>query len=151
MKLDDPMGNPPAKAKVQMYVAVLVAMFGAAMFGFDQGNFGNVQAFESFRQEWCVGRYGDEQSCSDEGSLKNDNWNDFVTWAASLITFGAATGAIAAGPPLTYQLGRRPCIQIGGLVCFVGCIMASYTSFQSLQVKKVFLSDFSHVDYLFAY
>ena len=37
-------------------MAVTVAMLGAAMFGFDQGNFGNVQSFESFRQEWCLGR-----------------------------------------------------------------------------------------------
>eukprot|EP00439_Symbiodinium_sp_Y106_P072597 s2586_g13.t1 len=73
-----------AVASLQMYVAVGVAMVGAAMFGFDQGNFGNVQAFETFRKEWCIGRYGDEESCSAEGSLDNDAWNDgFVTWGAS--------------------------------------------------------------------
>ena len=45
-----------ATAKPETYVAVTAAMLGAAMFGFDQGNFGNVQSFESFRQEWCLGR-----------------------------------------------------------------------------------------------
>ena len=44
-------------ANTQMYVAVMVAMLGAAMFGFDQGNFGNVQSFESFRREWCLGHF----------------------------------------------------------------------------------------------
>ncbi|CAJ1334652.1 unnamed protein product [Effrenium voratum] len=126
-------GAEEAKASVQMYVAVGVAMVGAAMFGFDQGNFGNVQAFESFRNEWCLKNYGDVFSCSEEGSLDNDRWNDdFVTWGATLITFGAAAGAIIAGPPLTNKLGRRPCIQIGGFVCFIGCLMASYFSFHSV-------------------
>eukprot|EP00435_Cladocopium_sp_Y103_P020565 s2043_g5.t1 len=117
-----------AKASPQMYVAVAIAMVGAAMFGFDQGNFGNVQAFKSFRREWCLGRYGDADSCGDEGSLDNDDWNDhFVTWGATLITFGAAAG-------------RRPCIQIGGAVCFIGCIMASYASFHS--VEEFFIGRF---------
>eukprot|EP00913_Durusdinium_trenchii_P010262 g9623.t1 len=94
-------GAAEARASPQMYVAVGVAMVGAAMFGFDQGNFGNVQAFKSFRKEWCLGRYGDATTCGDDGSLDNDDWNDhFVTWGATLITFGAAAGAILAGPPL---------------------------------------------------
>lgn len=131
---DDEALAAEAKASPQMYVAVAIAMVGAAMFGFDQGNFGNVQAFKSFRREWCLGRYGDEESCGDEGSLDNDDWNDhFVTWGATLITFGAAAGAIIAGPPLTNKLGRRPCIQIGGAVCLVGCLMASYASFHSVE------------------
>ena len=118
-----------------MYVAVGVAMVGAAMFGFDQGNFGNVQAFESFRKEWCVGRYGDEVTCSEEGSLHNDAWeSEFVTWGATLITFGAAAGAILLGPLLSNKMGRRPCIQIGGFICFVGCIMASYLSVHNVWV-----------------
>ena len=50
-------------------------------------------------------RYGNAETCGEEGSLDNDNWNDnFVTWGATLITFGAAAGAILAGPPL--KLGR---------------------------------------------
>eukprot|EP00435_Cladocopium_sp_Y103_P052049 s442_g16.t1 len=121
-----------ATAKPETYVAVTVAMLGAAMFGFDQGNFGNVQSFESFRREWCLGRYGDEISCSEAGSLRNASWLRFVTWGATLITFGAAAGAMLAGPPLCNGLGRRPCVQIGGAVCFLGCIMASYASWHSV-------------------
>jgi len=130
-----------AVPSMQMYVAVGVAMVGAAMFGFDQGNFGNVQAFETFRSEWCLGKYGDAESCSAEGSLENNDWNDnFVTWGATLITFGAAAGAILLGPFLTNKLGRRPCIQIGGFICFLGCVLASYLSAHS--VKMFFLGRF---------
>jgi len=133
----DPEADHPDAAEAQpspqMYMAVGVAMAGAAMFGFDQGNFGNVQSFETFRNEWCLGRYGDEHTCSAEGSLKNNAWNDgFVTWGATLITFGAAAGAIFLGPLLTNKLGRRPCIQIGGFICFLGCLLSSYLSFHSV-------------------
>ena len=38
-----------AKPNVQMYFSILVAMIGAMMFGLDQGNFGNVQTYHSFR------------------------------------------------------------------------------------------------------
>ncbi|CAK8992003.1 unnamed protein product [Durusdinium trenchii] len=123
------------RASPQMYSAVGMAMVGAAMFGFDQGNFGDVQAFKSFRDEWCIGRFGDAESCGDQGYLTNGNWNEnFITWGATLITFGAAAGAILAGPPLANKLGRRPCIQVGGAVCFLGCILASYASFHSVVI-----------------
>eukprot|EP00913_Durusdinium_trenchii_P010266 g9627.t1 len=123
------------RASPQMYSAVGMAMVGAAMFGFDQGNFGDVQAFKSFRDEWCIGRFGDAESCGDQGYLTNGNWNEnFITWGATLITFGAAAGAILAGPPLKPGIGRRPCIQVGGAVCFLGCILASYASFHSVVI-----------------
>ena len=38
-----------AKPNAQMYFFNLVAMVGAMMFGLDQGNFGNVQTYHSFR------------------------------------------------------------------------------------------------------
>eukprot|EP00913_Durusdinium_trenchii_P030600 g28659.t1 len=84
--------------------------------------------------------YGDAESCSELGSLQNDRWQDFVTWGASLITFGAAAGAVLLGPFVTHQLGRKPCIQMGGAVCFMGCLMASYLSFHN--VAEFFLGRF---------
>ena len=32
----------------------------AMMVGLDQGNFGNVQTYESFQKHWCEGKYGNE-------------------------------------------------------------------------------------------
>ena len=78
------------------------------------------------------GRYGDEITCSEAGALRNAAWLRFVTWGATLITFGAAAGATLAGPPLCNGLGRRPCVQIGGAVCCIGCVMASYASWHSV-------------------
>lgn len=122
-----------AKPNARMYVAIATAMAGAIMFGLDQGNFGNVQSFEDFRKEWCVGKYGDELTCSndkDMGAAKNVAWqNGFVLLGASLITFGAAAGGLILGPLLSDKAGRRPCVSIGSGICSMGCVMTSYLSF----------------------
>lgn len=121
-----------AKASNSMYLAIFMAMVGAMMFGLDQGNFGNVQSFKSFRDEWCVGNFGDETTCGPEGAETNAAWNDgFVMWGATLITFGAAAGSLVLAPYLATRFGRRPCIGSGGGICFVGCLLASYLSFHN--------------------
>eukprot|EP00441_Pelagodinium_beii_P039245 CAMPEP_0197628950 /NCGR_PEP_ID=MMETSP1338-20131121/7021_1 /TAXON_ID=43686 ORGANISM="Pelagodinium beii, Strain RCC1491" /NCGR_SAMPLE_ID=MMETSP1338 /ASSEMBLY_ACC=CAM_ASM_000754 /LENGTH=510 /DNA_ID=CAMNT_0043199955 /DNA_START=44 /DNA_END=1576 /DNA_ORIENTATION=- len=122
-----------AQPKCATYASIAVAMVGAAMFGLDQGNFGNVQGFESFREDWCLHRYGEEHSCSEEGSVHNVKWqDDFVLWGAVLITIGATAGALLLGPPLMNRCGRRPCVGIGGAICFFGCLLASYLSVHSV-------------------
>jgi len=124
-----------AKPNTSMYFAIGVAMVGAMMFGLDQGNFGNVQSFNSFREEWCLGRFGDEETCTTEGAKKNARWNDeFVMYGATLITFGAAAGALLLAPVISGKFGRRPCISTGGGITFVGCLMASYLSFHSTAI-----------------
>jgi len=121
-----------------MYMAISTVMFGAIMFGIDQSNFGNVQTFESFRSEWCVGRYGDEVTCSEAEAEHNLAWQrNFVTWGATLITFSAAIGALTLGPFLSHRLGRRLCISAGAGVCFLGCLLASYLSFGSVATFMV--------------
>mmetsp|Transcript_64089 Transcript_64089/g.206438 ORF Transcript_64089/g.206438 Transcript_64089/m.206438 type:complete len:521 (+) Transcript_64089:88-1650(+) len=124
-----------AKPSPYMYFAIAMAMVGAMMFGLDQGNFGNVQAFADFRQEWCVGRFGNETTCDAEHAEANHAWtNGFVLWGATLITLGAAAGALLLAPWIATTFGRRPCIAVGGGICFVGCLMASYMSFSSVPV-----------------
>jgi len=123
-----------ARPTCATYTSISVAMLGAAMFGLDQGNFGNVQGFDSFRADWCLHRYGNDHTCSEEGSIHNVKWqDDFVLWGAVLITLGAAAGAFLLGPVLM-NFGRRPCIAAGGAVCFLGCLLASYLSFESVIV-----------------
>merc|ERR1719357_2006374 len=100
------------------------------MFGLDQGNFGNVQGFKSFRDEWCYGKFGNDLECSKEGAEHNERWTDgFVLWGATLITLGAAAGALALAPYIAGKYGRRPCIAAGGGICFTGCLLVSYFAF----------------------
>ena len=79
------------------------------MFGLDQGNFGNVQTYESFRSHWCEGKYGDVTTCHSPGVNQNHEWLEgFIIWADTLITLGAAAGALTLAPIITRKLGRRP-------------------------------------------
>eukprot|EP00931_Biecheleriopsis_adriatica_P116026 TRINITY_DN91739_c0_g1_i1.p1 TRINITY_DN91739_c0_g1~~TRINITY_DN91739_c0_g1_i1.p1 ORF type:complete len:518 (+),score=88.13 TRINITY_DN91739_c0_g1_i1:119-1555(+) len=113
-------------------------MIGAIMFGIDCGNFGEVQGMPGFLEEWCIGRYGDQDSCAahvKQGAASNNNWlNAFVSIAAALLHVGAAIGSGIPGPVLTKKLGRRACICIGACVCFLGCLLTSYLTFQSVPV-----------------
>lgn len=124
-----------AKANVQTVVAISTAMLGAIMFGMDQGNFGNVQNFKSFRDAWCVGNYEMPlvpDSCGD-GASDNSLWNEsFIRWGVTYIGLGAALGGLLLGPPITGRLGRRPCISIGAFLTFVGCLLATVLSFESV-------------------
>ena len=63
-----------AKPNAQMYFAIAVAMVGAMMFGLDQGNFGNVQTYESFQTHWCEGKFGNAVSCHSPGVDENHEW-----------------------------------------------------------------------------
>jgi len=80
-----------------MYVAIGTAMIGAIMFGIDCGNFGSVQGFPSFQDEWCKGHFGDAASCATgaDGAAVNDRWlQDFVMVASLLLFVGAAAGRV---------------------------------------------------------
>ena len=76
-----------AKPNAQMYFSIMIAMVGAMMFGLDQGNFGNVQTYESFQKHWCEGKYGDVTTCYSPGVDENHAWlEDFIFWTVTLIT-----------------------------------------------------------------
>jgi len=113
----------------RMWASIMVAMVGAMMFGLDQGNFGNVQGFPSFRAEWCEGNFGNKMECDADHIQNNEAWQKgIVLWGATLITFGAAGGALLIGPYVMGNLGRRFCVGLGGGICFLGCLVASYLS-----------------------
>jgi len=46
-------------------------------------------------------------------------------------------GALTLAPVLTKRLGRRPTIGIGGFICFLGCLLASYLSFHTVWIFYV--------------
>jgi SP family arabinose:H+ symporter-like MFS transporter len=123
------------------YFSITLAMVGAIMFGLDQGNFGNVQAFDDFCNDWCLGHgYGDATTCANGpgGAVDNvDFQNNFVRWGNCLITFGAMAGALILGPVLAMAFGRRLCISVGAAITFGACLFASYLTFDSVTVFMV--------------
>jgi len=127
-----------AKPNFMMYFSICMAMVGAMMFGLDQGNFGNVQTFESFKSHWCEGKYGTNVTCHGEEVKDNEVWaNGFVMWGGTLITFGAAAGALTLAPIMANKAGRRPAVALGGAITFCGCLVASYLSFGNVYIFYV--------------
>lgn len=127
------------QANARTIISIAVSMVGAIMFGMDQANFGQCQNFDDFLDSWCIGAgYGDASSCSHDshiGAIKNEQWlKGFVDPASTLITLGAAAGALFLGPVLSSRFGRRFCISAGASICCLGCLFASYLSMRSVAV-----------------
>jgi len=110
------------------YVAISTAMLGAIMFGIDCANFGSVIGFEKFIDEWCVGGgFGTYDEC--HASEKPASWdNVFVNLGNTLLTVGAALGAILLAPTLSERCGRRACISVGSFVVVAGCILSDLSN-----------------------
>lgn len=127
-----------AKPNSTMFFAIAMAMVGAMMFGLDQGNFGVVSVFEDFETHWCDNNFGDKNHCHGELVKENKEWDGgFILWGGTLITFGAAAGALTLGPVMMHKIGRRRSIGIGGFICCLGCLLASFLSFGSIPVFYV--------------
>ena len=90
---------------------------------------------ESFQRHWCDDKYEDATTCHSPGVEENQEWLEgFILWAGTLITLGAAAGALTLAPILTRKLGRRPTIGIGGFICFFGCLLAPYLTFDRVWI-----------------
>lgn len=128
-----------AEASCNAYVAILVAMAGALMFGIDQGNYGLVQNFQSFYDFWCVPNFqkGTDFPCKPDTDGAPSGWTTFISLGGSLITVGAAFGTMTVGPLVSAHFGRRACVSCGGIVCFVGTLFASYLTANSVYVYYI--------------
>jgi len=124
-------GELTTQANYLTYTAITTAMMGAMMFGIDQGNYGLVQGFSSFYDAWCKGRF---EVCDPKSDDPPAGWTEFLSWGGSLITVGAAVGSLTLGPIVSTSFGRRLCISLGGWICFVGCLFASFMSFKTVGV-----------------
>merc|ERR1712232_1069599 len=128
-------------ANSRTYIAIVIAMMGALMFGIDQGNYGLASDFESFYDFWCKPYFMiDGYTCTAQqlpGITTPRGWVAFKALGGSLITLGAAAGCIGLGPLISSNCGRRLCISMGGMVCFIGCLFASYLTFNSITVYYI--------------
>jgi len=115
------------------YVSIGVVMMGAAMFGADQNNYGLTYGLRSFQEHWCPTFNFDSSEVSDCSTIADMEhppaaWESFITWGLNLVTFGMMCGALVPGPILASYLGRRLTTSLGGLTCFLGCVVVAWLS-----------------------
>jgi len=127
------------------FTCIAIVMMGAAMFGADQSNFGISYGLTSFGQHWCP-VFAESHpkdylgvDCAAIAKLEDQpkSWNMFITWGLNLVTIGMMSGALIPGPLLASRLGRRWTISIGGLTCFVGCLLATFLAGKSVPVYYI--------------
>jgi SP family facilitated glucose transporter-like MFS transporter 1 len=129
-----------AKPNVMTFVSITIVMMGALMFGIDQANFGLVHGKQSFSEYWCPKFHFKEADlsdptydptfCSKIGGLQKQPsaWVLFNTLGLTAVPAGMGLGCLTLAPVAARRWGRRPTISLGGLACFVGCVITSYLS-----------------------
>lgn len=125
------------KPNAMTYVSITIVMMGALMFGIDQNNFGLVHGMQSFCEFWCP-KFDFEEAktnpefCSIIGGLQAEEqpaaWTTFNSFGLNMVSIGMATGCLTLAPISARRWGRRITISLGGLTCFLGCIIVSYIS-----------------------
>jgi len=133
-----------AKPNGMTYVSIAIVMMGAAMFGADQNNYGVVQGLTDFQEYWCPGFNfepidGVPVNCSNIINMdkKPSGWNWFITLGGQFINLGMMLGALTLGPIMANKTGRRITITLGGVLCFLGCIVAVFLSNKNVTVYYI--------------
>jgi len=69
-------------------------------------------------------------------------WANFIIWGMNMVPLGMMCGALTLAPVLSRFLGRRASISIGGITCFLGCILAAIIAGASLNVALYYIGRF---------
>jgi SP family facilitated glucose transporter-like MFS transporter 1 len=128
-----------AKPNIMTFVSITIVMMGALMFGMDQANFGLVHGKQSFSEYWCpkfdfkeANDPSNPAFCSNIGVMEEKEqpsaWVLFNTLGSIGVPAGMALGCLTLGPVSARRWGRRPTVSLGGLACFLGCVITSYLS-----------------------
>jgi hypothetical protein len=125
------------KPNMMTFVSITIVMMGALMFGIDQNNFGLVHGMPSFCEFWCP-KFDFEEATADPAFCSNlhrldvadqpADWITFNAFGLNMVPMGMALGCLTLAPLCARRWGRRLTISLGGLTCFLGCIIVSYIS-----------------------
>jgi len=125
------------KPNAMTFMSITIVMMGALMFGIDQNNFGLVHGKQSFCMFWCPKfdfeeAKTDHEFCSKLHTLDAGDqpagWTTFNAFGLNMVSIGMAVGCLTLAPVCARRWGRRLTISLGGLTCFLGCIIVSYIS-----------------------
>lgn len=116
---------PPSK-KVQegkAYFAVILAAFaslGGWFFGYDQGVTGGIVVMPSFKNDFCIGVYGDEISCELPVAALPSGYRTFLLLFTLLYNVGCFLGAVFISSFVAERYGRRAILFTASVLFLIG-------------------------------
>jgi SP family sugar:H+ symporter-like MFS transporter len=111
------------------YFAVLLAAFasiGGWFFGYDQGVTGGIVVMRSFKNDFCVGLYGDKSTCDLPVSAVPADYRRFIVLFTLLYNVGCFIGAVFISSFVAEKFGRRGILFTASVLFFVGTSMVIF-------------------------
>lgn len=126
-----PQPSNPTQGSQLAYGSILLVALAAFAGGLDAVNFGAMQSFPGFQDQWCVGHFGTESTCHGEKAAINKDWQDnFIRWGSMLLAVGGILGSAIAGPYSARTWGRRGGISAASACTIVACSVCSLATSQ---------------------
>merc|ERR1711963_111058 len=114
-----------------MWYSIFIVMLGAAVYGFDQNNFGVVQVNPDFRNYICESKYGKQDNCIGNNPGFEDFMAGVINQSSVLLNFGTICGMCIIPLFLMNKIGRRLSIVIGSLISLLGMLMTTFLCFNN--------------------
>ena len=112
------------------YFAVLLAAFsslGGWFFGYDQGVTGGVVVMSSFKQDFCVGLYGNTSNCDLSVGALPSGYRRFLLLYTLLYNVGCFVGAAFISSVVAEKFGRRAIIFTSAILFLSGTAMVIFS------------------------
>ncbi|CAF1091058.1 unnamed protein product [Adineta steineri] len=111
------------------YFAVLLAAFsslGGWFFGYDQGVTGGVVVMSSFKNDFCVGIYGNTSVCDLPVGALPSEYRRFLLLYTLLYNVGCFCGAAFISSFVAEKFGRRAILFTASILFFIGTSMVIF-------------------------
>ncbi|UJR10030.1 hypothetical protein I4U23_014253 [Adineta vaga] len=105
------------------YFAVLLAAFaslGGWFFGYDQGVTGGIVVMSSFKNDFCVGVYGNKSICDLPVASLPADYRQFLIFFTLLYNVGCFIGALFISSFVAERFGRRAIILTSAVLFTIG-------------------------------
>lgn len=105
------------------YFAVLLAAFsslGGWFFGYDQGVTGGIVVMSSFKNDFCVGIFGNASVCDMPVPTLPPAYRRYLVFFTLLYNVGCFTGALFISPFVAERYGRRAIIFTSAVLFTIG-------------------------------
>jgi SP family sugar:H+ symporter-like MFS transporter len=111
------------------YFAVLLAAFsslGGWFFGYDQGVTGGIVVMSSFKNDFCVGVYGNASVCDHPIASLPTDYRRFLVLFTLLYNVGCFIGALFISSFIAEKYGRRAIIFTSAVLFIIGTSMVIF-------------------------